>query len=336
MNKFCKFLIFVVTALSVFFRSPSVEANEGEQVGYSVQAVLPENQRDNGATYFDLLVEGGSSYPLEVQIFNHEDEELTVNVTPTTSSTNQNGLIVYEEQESYDDSLKYPISEFVTIEEPTVTIPANETATVEMTLTIPDEKLEGFLLGGILIQKESSQDNDQEGVQIQNEYAYVIGLQATMDEQVVESNLNLKGLRPELVNYRTAVIAELQNDQPVIMNGVDIEAEVFKENDLDEVFKTASIEDGQFAPNSTMEFVIDWENQYLEPGDYRLKLNAIDGENEWQWDEQFTITEEEGQISDDAVELEKNSWLTPQLFIGVVAVLIIVIIVLLFRNRKSK
>lgn len=120
------------------------------------------------------------------------------------------------------------------------------------------------------------------------------------------------------------------------MNGVDIEAEVFKENNPDEVLKTASIEDGQFAPNSTMEFVIDWENQYLEPGDYRLKLTATDDENEWQWDEKFTIAEEEGQISDDAVELEEASWLTTQLFIGVIAVLIFNIIVLLFRNRKSK
>ena len=51
------------------------------------------------------------------------------------------------------------------------------------------------------------------------------------------------------------------------------------------MFKTASIESGQFAPNSTLEFVIDWENQYLELGDYLLKLTAIDGNQKWSWDE---------------------------------------------------
>lgn len=200
---------------------------------------------------------------------------------------------------------------------------------------MPDKDLEGFLLGGILIRKEFEEENSQGGVQISNEYAYVIGLQVTEDEQVVSPHLNLKEIYPELVNYRTAIVAELQNDQPVIIGDVDIEAEVYKENKPDEVFKTASIESGQFAPNSTMEFVIDWENQYLEPGDYRLKMTATDSNQEWEWDEPFTITDEEGQISEDAVELEENTWLTPQLFIGVVVVLLIIIVVLLYRNRNK-
>ncbi|PMC80341.1 hypothetical protein CJ191_01920 [Aerococcus viridans] len=95
----------------------------------------------------------------------------------------------------------------------------------------------------------------------------------------------------------------------------------------DEVFKTASIESGQFVPNSTMEFVIDWENQYLELGDYRLELTASDGNPKWTWDEPFTITDEERKISEHVVELKENTWLTPQLFIDVVVVLLIIIVV---------
>lgn len=335
MKSINKVFLSLLLIISSFFLTKNVEATEGDSVGYSVQAVLPDAQRDTGATYFDLLVEPKKSYELQVQIYNHEDKELTVNVSPTTATTNQNALIVYDEQENFDDSLAYPISELVMIEEPTVKVPANETATVDLKLTMPDKDLERFLLGGILIRKEIEESDSQEGVQINNEYAYVIGLQVTEDEQVVEPNLNLKGIYPKLVNYRTAVVAELQNDQPVIIGDVDIEAEVYKENKPDEVFKTASIEGGQFAPNSTMEFVIDWENQYLEPGDYRLKMTAADGNQEWEWDEPFTITDEEGQISEDAVELEENTWLTPQLFIGVVVVLLIIIVVLLYKNRNK-
>lgn len=135
--------------------------------------------------------------------------------------------------------------------------------------------------------------------------------------------------------YLYKYIAELQNDQPVIIGDVDIEAEIYKENKPDEVFKKASIESGQFAPNSTMEFVIDWENQYLELGDYRLKLTASDGNQKWTWDEPFTITDEERKISEHAVELEKNTWLTPQLFIGVVVVWLIIIVVFLYKNRNK-
>ncbi|OFU50117.1 hypothetical protein [Aerococcus sp. HMSC10H05] len=64
-------------------------------------------------------------------------------------------------------------------------------------------------------------------------------------------------------------------------------------------------------------------------------MTAIDGNQKWTWDEPFTITDEQGKISEDAVELEENTWLTPQLFIGVVVVLLIIIVVLLYTNRNK-
>ena len=84
-----------------------------------------------------------------------------------------------------------------------------------------------------------------------------------------------------------------------------------------------------------MDFVIDWENQYLEPGEYRLKMTASNNDDEWTWDEPFTITDEQAEISDDAVELE-NRWFTPQVFIGIIVVLVMIIIILLIVLRKRK
>ena len=82
-----------------------------------------------------------------------------------------------------------------------------------------------------------------------------------------------------------------------------------------------------------MEFVIDWENQYLEPGDYRQKLTASNDDEEWTWDEPFTITDDQAEISDEAVELESR-WFTPQVFIGLIVVLVMIIIILLIVLRK--
>ncbi|MGH2110171.1 DUF3324 domain-containing protein [Aerococcus urinaeequi] len=137
-----------------------------------------------------------------------------------------------------------------------------------------------------------------------------------------------------LVNYRTAVVAKSQNDQPFILGNVDIEAEVY-DADGQEAIKTATLEATNFAPNSTMEFVIDWENQYLEPGDYRLKITASNEDDEWTWDEPFTITDDQAEMSDDAVELESR-WFTPQVFIGLIVVLVMIIIILLIVLRKRK
>lgn len=178
-------------------------------------------------------------------------------------------------------------------------------------------------------------DQNEESVQINNQYAYVIGLQVTEDEdQETTSNLNLTEIEPSLVNYRTAVVAKSQNDQPFILDNVDIEAEVY-DADGQEAIKTATLEATNFAPNSTMDFVIDWENQYLEPGEYRLKMTASNNDDEWTWDEPSTITDEQAEISDDAVELE-NRWFTPQVFIGIIVVLVIIIIILLIVLRRRK
>ncbi|MGH2079299.1 DUF3324 domain-containing protein [Aerococcus urinaeequi] len=182
---------------------------------------------------------------------------------------------------------------------------------------------------------DDESDQNEESVQINNKYAYVIGLQVTeYEDQETTSNLNLTGIEPSLVNYRTAVVAKLQNDQPFILGNVDIEAEVYDAY-AQEAIKTATLEATNFAPNSTINFVIDWENKFLDPGDYRQKLTALNDHDEWTWDEPFTITDEQAEISDDAVELESR-WFTPQAFIAIIVVLVIIIIILLIVLRKRK
>lgn len=330
----CSLLLCLVAPFSV----KDVDATTQEDaVGFSVQAVLPDNQTNADVTYFDLLVSPGDEQVLEVQIFNHENQTLKVNVTPTTASTNRNALIVYEPQETYDDSLAYPISELITVEDNQITVPANDMVTVELKLTVPEEPFDGIMLGGLHFEKEPTEEEAaSEGVQIDNRYAYVVGLQIRENDAVIEPNLTLKGIQPSLVNYRTAVIAEIQNDQPTIIGDLKIDAKVYKE-DGSEPIKTAQIDKGQFAPNSTMDFTIDWENEYLAPGNYRLEMVAQDGQgNEWQWEEPFTITDDQAKISDDAVVLEEDSWFTPQIFIIIIIVLILIIVLLIYKLKQRK
>lgn len=317
---------------------PSEEARaqtSDQRVGFSVQAILPENQRETGATYFDLLVEPGGSQTLQVEIFNHEDTPIEVQVTPITASTNRNGLIVYELQENYDQSLEYPISELIELEANTVMVPANNSQTIDIHLDIPEDNFEGYLLGGLHFEKVVSEEEaNNEGVQIQNRYAYLIGLQVTEDEQQMTPNLELKDIELTLVNYRTAVVAKIQNDQPNILSGVTISAKVY-EADGDEAIKSSIMENTKFAPNSTMDFVIDWEKRYLEPGDYQLELLATSGEYEWEWSESFSITDDQTQLSEEAVETGKKSWVTSQLLILVIVLLTVVVIYLMYLFKKE-
>lgn len=328
----CGMLLLLMEALSV----NRVHATEG-QVGYSVQAILPENQKDPKVSYFDLQVEPGQQQNLQVEIFNHENTELTVEVTPTVSSTNRNGLVVYEEQDELDESLTYPMTELVMMESNTVTVPAGESKIITAQLAAPEDSFEGIILGGLHFEKvpDEEAESSGEGVSIENRYAYVIGLQLSQSDEAVEPQLNLKAIEPSLVNYRTAVIAQIQNPQPLLMGGVHISAQVF-EAEGTEPIKESTMEDVSFAPNSTMDYVINWDNQYLEPGEYRLEMAAVDGEEIWEWSEPFAITEEASQLSEEAVELEEAPFDPTILYvvIGLLMVVIIFLAVRLFKKEK--
>src|SRR5699024_5050182 len=118
------------------------------------------------------------------------------------------------------------------------------------------------------------------GVNIQNKYAYVIGLQLSESDEAVTPELNLTSVDPTLVNHRTAVVANLQNSRPALVENASIHARVFEENGT-ETIKEVQQDDISMAPNSNMDVVIDWKNEPLAEGNYRLELQASDETNEW-------------------------------------------------------
>jgi len=320
------------------FSSPTeVIATEEERVDFSVQAKLPENRRNTEVSYFDLRVEPAQEQPLNVSVFNHGNEEITVENSIHNAFTNSNGIIVYEEQEKIDSSLNEPMTELVNLEDETITIPAGGLETVTATLNTPEESFPGVKLGGLRFEKVPDDDEETEGVSIQNRYAYVIGLQISENDDEVPSELNLQSVTPTLVNHRTAVVAEIQNSQPKLMNNVTIDAQVYEENSS-EVIREVTQENINMAPNSTMDFVIDWENQPLEAGNYQLHLIATEGENEWEWQEEFVISDEDEAINEEAVEIESTSNFSTVyilLLIGLIIVIVFLIIYIWRLKRKN-
>jgi len=311
---------------------PAVKAEE--RVGFSVQAELPENQRDQRVSYFNLQVEPNQEQTLNITIYNHENEEITVQGDIHNASTNSNGLVVYEEQEEIDPSLENPMTELVSLEASEWTIPAGESLTVTAALEVLEEEFDGIKLGGFHFIKALSEEEMENAGTIQNQYAYVIAIQLSQNDDEVMPNLNFINVKPGLVNHRTAIITEIQNDQPILMGDLAIEAQVYRENE-NEPLGEAQLSDAMMAPNSTMEFVMDWNNRRLEVGKYRLEMIADDGQESWEWQEAFEISEESEELNEEAVVLEaeeNNNWL----YIINIITLILFIIVLLIYIRKLK
>lgn len=335
-----KIIKVVLLAFGVYLFFLSTELVQAEEnVGFSVQAILPENQIDDRHSYFDLKVEPEDTQELEVVIYNNETKDIRVKTSVHNASTNSNGLIVYEDQDETDPSLLYPMTNILTLENKEFVIPAGETISVYANLKVPKEPFKGILLGGLHFEKVvENERKEDEGISIQNKYAYVIGVQLTHENTLVSTELRLNSITPTLVNYRTAILANIQNKAPVIVRDLDIQAKVFKDGETEPI-KTESYEAFKMAPNSNMDVVINWENQALEAGDYRLEIQANTPEDKWTWDELFTIDAEAEELNEKAVELEDNSypaWVWMLIGLGIALVVCVIVLLLYIRKLKKQ
>ncbi|GAB3064297.1 DUF916 and DUF3324 domain-containing protein [Salinicoccus sesuvii] len=326
-------IMFIMILISFIF---SISASADERVGFSIEAQLPDNQIDASVTYYDLRVDSDEEQTLTLTIYNHENEPLLVKGQVLNASTNSNGLVVYEDKE-VDESLSEPITELVELSQDEWRIPAGQSITIEAQLNMIDTSFDGIKLGGLRFEKADDEDDESEGVSIQNKYAYVIGVRLSQNDNEVEPELELDSIIPGLVNYRTAVTANIRNTQPIMMSDMKIKATVFR-GDETEPLHAVEQEEIKMAPNSVMPFVINWENSRLEAGEYRLEMTATDGENGWRWDEDFQISTEDETINEEAVELDESTdGQSAQLWLIIgLGVLLVVIVILIFYIRKLK
>lgn len=329
-------LCFLSFLMVSFSRVSAAEETNMDVVGYSVEAVIPNNQIDKQKTYFDLMMEARQKQELTVAVYNNTNESITVNTAITNAYTNSNGLIVYDERKKpLDDSLELPLTELAKVDDQ-LTIEAGGTEYVTIQLTMPNEAFDGIVLGGILFEKENdNQESEASGFGIENRYAYVIGIQLRESEVVVTPELVLKDIKTGLENYRTAVTAIIQNPTARIISGLTLEGFITKIDDADSEFeKKALKEDIRLAPNSTMDFIIDWENEPLEEGIYEFSGRATTEEDEWLFEREFEIKNDEARLMNkEAVNIERDY--TPWI-IGLFVVLILIIIVLVVLLMKKK
>jgi hypothetical protein len=325
-------VLMTVFGLFIVFSGAAVSAQEF--VGFSVEAQLPDNQVNEQDSFFNLRMEPGQEQDIETVIYNNENNEITVRISVYNASTNSNGLVVYEEQDEMDSSLEQPVTDIVTLEEDEVVIPAGESVTFTAALTMPEESFDGIKLGGLHFEKVPEETDAEEAVNINNQYAYVIGLQLSETDEEIDPELSLTSVEPKLVNHRTAVVVNLQNTRPVLMEEMRVDAQVYEE-DSDEPIRTLEQENINMAPNSNMDVVIDWQNEPLAEGSYRVEVLASDGTDEWEWEEHFTSSGEASVLNESAVELETedNNFIW---YIAGVVLLIGIILILLVYIRKLK
>ncbi|MGO3731867.1 MAG: DUF3324 domain-containing protein [Vagococcus sp.] len=173
---------------------------------------------------------------------------------------------------------------------------------------------------------------------ITNRVQVVKGIMVRTTQDTVKPELVLNDVVPALVNYRTAVTANLQNTQPTMIGEMKVVAEVTKKGSKD-IIKKEVKEGLEMAPNSNFDFPIMWNNQPLEPGTYTLHLVATSRGEEWKFTKDFTIKKEESKaLNEEAVELVEPEGMPMWVYIiiGLLGMIVLLLIFLLLRKSKKE
>ncbi|MGG5305257.1 hypothetical protein IGK16_002928 [Enterococcus pernyi] len=334
-NKIHQAGIILLMLLVSFLSSMRVGAEE-ETLNFYVTPEFSENQKSGNDRYFQLNLAPNTTEKLTLKLQNANAKAKKIQITPHTAYTNVMGVVEYgQDADKADPTLKHSLAEL--IEQPKILeLAGNETKTVTLDLNMPTEEFEGLLAGGLRVsevkEEASEETSNEEGVAIQNEFAYIIGVVVSNKQNAVQPDLDLLDVFADQLNYRNVISANLQNFTPTFVNRLEVEATVQKVGE-EEILYQASQEQMQMAPNSNFNFPISLEGDRFRSGDYLLKMTARSGEEEWQWEKNFTIEADEARAlnqKDVTIDTSINWWM-----IGSITLLVLLLGIVLYPLIKK-
>ena len=259
---------FILMILSFYFFAFGIETSAAE-LRFSVETEIPENQIDKTKTYFDLMMKPGQEQILKVRAANSTDENLVIDVSVKSATTNSNGVIEYGESlTALDKSAPADLSEIIQLKD------GGES--VELRVKMPKEEFSGQLAGGITFSEKVDETKDKQkentnGLAIENRYAYTVAVLLRENETVVQPELSLEKVEPTQRNARSVISATLLNHEAAYLQSMKVTANV-KNKKTNNVILEKEQEDMQMAPNSIFNFPIPYEENEMEAGTYVLAM----------------------------------------------------------------
>ncbi|MDR1567941.1 MAG: DUF916 and DUF3324 domain-containing protein [Streptococcaceae bacterium] len=336
----------------------SAQAVSASEFNFSVEPIIPENQIDKSKTYFDLKMSQGQEQVLEVNLRNDTPNDVVIENTINSATTNLNGVVEYGVNKiKPDSSLKHNLKELGQVERE-VTIKKQSKLTLQIKVTMPNEAFDGVIAGGITFKEkeapEKQEDNDGKGLAIKNEYSYVVAILMHQTDTVVNPDLRLTDVAAGQVNARNVINVSLQNYQSAYLNQLRLINSVTRKGDS-KVLYSSSAGGMQVAPNSHFSYPISLNGEKLKGGKYHLKSIAYgnksdDGQYEvknekgeteryrdkWEFDKDFTIFEATAKrLNAKDVTIEDNNWWI-YILIGILLLLVALLLILLLYRRKKK
>lgn len=291
---------------SFFF--PMIGRAEKEQqdpAGFTVESIIPENQVDKTKTYYYLSVEPAQKQTIQVKVKSTKKDPVSVNVAVHDAVSSSVGAIDYANSKpKLDKSLQNPITSLVKVKNNVkeVTVKNFEEKIVEYEITPSKEKFSGVKLGSLrFVRKGEESEKNKSG--LTPEYARVIALMLTEDEEQFNhgAELHLKKVGLDLSNGRKVIAANIQNDQPKVLQEMTINGQITRKG-KSEVLAKHQMENFSVAPNSNFNFELPLGLERFEAGTYVFTGEAKGDGRTWKWEETFKVGKERAdQINEETV-----------------------------------
>lgn len=282
--------------------------------GFTVESVIPENQVDVTKSYYYLQVEPDTEQVIQVKVRSKQEEPVTVKLAVHDAVSSSVGAINYADPKpKLDESLKDPVTDLVTIndDQKEITLANFEEKIVEYTIRTPKEPFAGVKLGSLRFVKKDDPEEAKKQTGVVPEYAYVIALMLTEDEETFNhgADLHLKDVDLKLSNGRKVVAANIQNDQPKVLQELNIQGQVKRKGE-NTVLSEHKMENYSVAPNSNFDFEIPLGLESFRPGIYVFTGEGKGDGQTWKWEQEFTIGQSKAdQINEEAAyQLRVPEW----------------------------
>lgn len=336
----------------------------GSEFSFSVTPKIPENQIDKTKSYFDLRMQQGTEQIIQVDLYNAANQNVTVEASIHSATTNLNGVVEYGSNNiKKDETLKYDLKELTTTESEIV-IPPTSTKTLDIHVKMPDEAFDGVIAGGITFkEKETASEqalgkdskDKNGGMAIENKFSYVVALLLSQNDKEVIPNLVLQDATAGQVNVRNVINATIQNPEPVYIKDLNLTTKITKKGS-DDVIYSRKAEKLQVAPNSNFTFPTALSGEKLVAGEYTMSVDAYSGKSidgkyqamangedvtyryHWALKKDFSISDKNAKkYNEQDVSIERTDMSKWYLIIAILVLIILLLIIIYFiKYRKIK
>ncbi|EMF0052909.1 MULTISPECIES: DUF916 and DUF3324 domain-containing protein [Enterococcus] len=326
-----------ILILSIFFCGGTIAYGEEGIGGFTIEGVPNAHQLDSSVGYFYLKENPEEKDEIKVKLINESSKEKTLEIKVTDANTNPNGIIDYTGMIKNHKLLKTPLTQIVKANQSEVKVPANSTKETTLTVTMPKDRFEGIVLGGIVVSEKKDEEKSKQTVSVENTYSYTLGVvltNETENQMKKYISVELEDVGPILYDGRRIIQADILNPNPYIFPDSKVEGQIIDQK-TKEVVRMKEQKNVSIAPFSVFPFQFDWVKEDLKPGKYLFKGVVTGDKKEWKFEKEFEITEEQAdKINQESVfQIQIPKWVSiGSLVFALLAFMMIVF--LLLRSRK--